>query len=74
MVKNCGFVMGFIILAIHFRLKTTIFKNLIAFKTKTNMVRYYHFFIIGYINHCQTYAIFSEFFNGFSLAWYSTLI
>ncbi len=24
-VKNCGFVMGFVILAIYFRLKTTIF-------------------------------------------------
>ncbi len=25
-VKECGFVMGFVILAIYFRLKTTIFK------------------------------------------------
>ncbi len=37
-VKNCGFVMGFVILAIYYRLKTTIFnvksKNLIAFKIK----------------------------------------
>ncbi len=36
-VKNCGFVMGFVIL-IYFRLKTTIFsvksKNLMAFQKK----------------------------------------
>ncbi len=36
------------------------------------MARYY-VFIIGYINLCPTYAIFSEFFNGFSLEWYSIL-
>ncbi len=32
-VNNCGFVMGFVILAIYFRLKTTIFnvKNSVAF-------------------------------------------
>ncbi len=34
--KNCGFVMGFVILAIYFRLKTTVFnvkkqKNVMAF-------------------------------------------
>ncbi len=37
------------------------------------MVRFFFFFIIGYINLWPTYAIFSECFNGFSLAWYSTL-
>ncbi len=51
--KNCGFVMGFVILAIYFRLKLLFLmqkpKNLMAFK-KTCMVRYYYFMIIGYIN------------------------
>ncbi len=40
---------------------------------KTSMVRYYYFLIIGYINLWPRYAIFSDFFNGFSLAWHSTL-
>ncbi len=42
-----------------------------AFLKITSMVRF--FFINGYINLRPTYAIFSEHFNGFSLAWYSTL-
>ncbi len=52
-VTNCGFVMRFVILAIYFRLKTTVFnvkhKNLMSLK-KTNLVRYYYFLIIGCIN------------------------
>ncbi len=31
------------------------------------------FFTNGYINIWPTYAIFSDFVNGYSLAWYSTL-
>ncbi len=37
------------------------------------MVACFFKIIIGYINLWPTYAIFSEFFNIFSLAWYSTL-
>ncbi len=54
-VKNCGFVMWFVILAIYFRLKTT--KNL----------------KIEWPTFDQHICYFSEFVNGFSLAWSSIL-
>ncbi len=77
--KNCGFVMGFEIWAIYFRLKNSFLllflieipKNEMAFKKKSSVVRYYFFF-----HYWPIHAIFSEFWYGFSylaLAWYSTL-
>ncbi len=48
--------MGFVILAIYFRLK--------LFLKKASMVRYY-LFIIVYVNLWQTYDIFSEFLMDF---------
>ncbi len=42
-VKNCGFVMGFVILAVYFRLKLLFLMGFL-------------FFIIGYINLWLTYA------------------
>ncbi len=44
-----------------------------AFKKKSSMVTYYFVLNIGYINLGPTDAIFSDIFNEFSLAWYSTL-
>ncbi len=44
-----------------------------AFKKKTSMVRYYLFSLLDTLTFDQHMLFFSEFFNGFSLAWYSTL-
>ncbi len=44
-----------------------------TFKKTSSMERYNYLLIIGYINLWPTYAICSEFVNGFSLAWYLTL-
>ncbi len=69
---NCQklwFCNGICNLAIYCRLKATIYNV----KTSKASVVSFVFIIIGYINLLPTYAMFSECFNGFSLAWYSTL-
>ncbi len=43
-----------------------------AFKTKTSVVRY-SFLLLDTLTFEQHMVFFSDFFNGFSLAWYSTL-
>ncbi len=42
-------------------------------KKKTSVARYYFIFLLDTLTFDQHMLIFTEFFNGFSLSWYSTL-
>ncbi len=70
-VTNLFFVAYFISVYVSFIIVKNYFCNGIC--NSSNIFSIKNILIIGYINHWPTYAIFSEFFNGFSLAWYSTL-
>ncbi len=74
-VKNCVFAMDLYFRQYIFNYKLLFViqthKNVLVFLFKTSVVRFFYFFY--YSISWPTYAVFSEFVNWFSLAWYSTL-